>query len=114
MKYFILFFIFLLLLSGSFLMGYYTAKFLEESKILKDDNYKDLLLRYAQFIKTEHPEYNTIKENGQPHNRQFVVEVRLFGERQGKGINRIKKEAEQQAAKEAIKRLNITPNFAGN
>ena len=90
------------------------GKFLEESKILKDDNYKDLLLRYAQFIKTEHPEYNTIKENGQPHNRQFVVEVRLFGERQGKGINRIKKEAEQQAAKEAIKRLNITPNFSGN
>lgn len=86
-------------------------KFLDESKILKDDNYKDLLLRYAQFIKTQHPEYNTIKEQGQPHNRQFVVEVRLFGERQGKGIAKIKKEAEQLAAKEAIKRLNITNSF---
>lgn len=89
-------------------------KFLDESKILKDDNYKDLLLRYAQFIKTDHPEYNTIKEHGQPHNRQFVVEVRLFGERQGKGINRIKKEAEQLAAKEAIKRLNITNHFVNH
>lgn len=88
------------------------SKFLTESKILKDDNYKDLLLRYAQFIKTPHPEYNTIKEHGQPHNRQFVVEVKLFGERQGKGIARIKKEAEQLAAKEAIKRLNITNDFA--
>lgn len=89
-------------------------KYLDESKILNDDNYKDLLLRYAQFIKTPHPEYNTINEYGQPHNKQFVVEVKLFGERQGKGIARIKKEAEQLAAKEAIKRLNITNSFSKN
>lgn len=87
-------------------------KYLDESKILNDDNYKDLLLRYAQFIKTPHPEYNTINEFGQPHNKKFVVEVKLFGERQGKGIARIKKEAEQIAAKQAIERLNITNSFA--
>lgn len=88
------------------------SKYLDESKILDDDNYKDLLLRYAQYIKTELPLYNTIKEVGQPHDRKFHVEVRLFNERQGKGIAKIKKEAEQLAAKEAIKRLGIRNDFS--
>lgn len=86
-------------------------KHLDESEILKDTNYKDLLLRYAQFHKIVLPIYNTIKEQGQPHNRQFVIEVVLFGDRQGKGIASIKKEAEQMAAMEAIKRLNISSDF---
>lgn len=86
-------------------------KYLDEKEILKDTNYKDLLLRYSQFLKITLPVYNTIKEQGQPHNRQFVIEVVLFGTRQGKGVASIKKEAEQLAAMEAIKRLNITSDF---
>jgi len=49
MKYFILFFIFLLLLSGSFLIGYYTAKFLEESKVCEISLKEGLDLLYKDF-----------------------------------------------------------------
>lgn len=87
------------------------SKYLKESVILKDDNYKDLLLRYAQFLKTAIPVYNTLQEHGQPHNRQFVIEVVMFGERQGRGVACIKREAEQLAALEAITRLNIPTVF---
>ena len=72
-------------------------KFLDESKILKDDNYKDLLLRYAQFSGVEHPEYNVINEEGKPNERIFTMEVRVFGERQGKGKSKKKKDAETES-----------------
>lgn len=86
-------------------------KHISEDTILRDENFKDLLLRYAQFIKTELPIYNIIKEQGQPHNKEFVIDVIVFGERQGKGRAKKIKDAEQIAAKEAIKRLGITDNF---
>lgn len=86
-------------------------KFFDDRLVSKNDNYKDILLRYSQYIKTPLPEYNVIKEIGQPHEREFLVEVRLFGERQGKGKGKTIKKAEQCAAKFAMERLNIEPNF---
>ena len=44
--------------------------------------------------------------------RIFTMEVRVFGERQGKGKSKKKKDAEQKAAQEAIKRLRITEDFS--
>jgi ribonuclease III len=86
-------------------------KFMDDSKIIRDDNYKDILLRYSQFQNIDLPEYNVISEEGKPHERSFTVEVILFGKRQGKGRAKIKKEAEQIAAQKAIERLNIIDNF---
>lgn len=86
-------------------------KYLNEEDLLKDDNYKDFLLRYAQFSNIDLPVYSIISEEGKPNERIFTVVVELFGKRQGKGKSKKKKDAEQLAAKDAIKRLNINTHF---
>lgn len=86
-------------------------KYFDDGLVAKNDNYKDILLRYSQYIKTSLPEYNVTKEYGPPHDREFLVEVKLFGKRQGKARGKKIKNAEQEAAREAIKRLEIDPNF---
>lgn len=81
--------------------------YFDERKMLRDENYKDILSRFAQSQSIELPVYSVIKEEGKPHEREFTVSVELFGKRQGKGKAKLKKEAEQMAAKDAIKRLNV-------
>ncbi len=49
--------------------------------------------------------YELIDENGPPHCREFVVQVRLNGVVVGNGVGTSKKRAEQAAAAEAIARL---------
>ena len=87
------------------------TKHFDENLITKNDNYKDILLRYSQYIKTDMPEYNVINEDGPPHRKEFTVEVKLFGKRQGKAKGSTIKKAEQLAASSAIKRLEIDPKF---
>lgn len=77
----------------------------------KNDNYKDIILRYSQSIKTELPVYNVIREDGPPHKKEFTVNIVLFGEEQGVGISKTIKKAEQIASKNAIKKLGIDPLF---
>ena len=43
-----------------------------------------------------------VSESGRDHNKHFVVEVHLNSNAKGKGGGRSKKEAEQQAAREAL------------
>ena len=47
-------------------------------------------------------EYVLVKESGPDHNKHFIVEVHLNSNVIGKGGGRSKKEAEQQAAREAL------------
>lgn len=51
------------------------------------------------------PEYKIVSETGPDHQKQFAVEVWIKGILSGRGIGRSKKEAEQRAAKEALKKL---------
>ncbi len=48
-------------------------------------------------------EYVLTGESGPDHDKHFTVEVQLDGNVVGKGGGRSKKEAEQQAAREALK-----------
>ena len=80
-------------------------------KLKLNDNYKDIILRYSQSIKIELPVYNVINEKGPPHDKEFTVEVVLFGKRQGVGISKTIKKAEQLASHQAMGILNIDPKF---
>ncbi|WP_199617895.1 ribonuclease III [Paenibacillus alkalitolerans] len=51
-------------------------------------------------------EYAVVEERGPANDRQFVIETRLNGKTWGSGVGRTKKEAEQEAAAEAIMRLD--------
>jgi ribonuclease-3 len=73
---------------------------LDFEEILIEDNYKDLLLRYAQHdkIKPTTPEYILIGTDGPPHNRSFTVAVTINGIKHCEGSGKSKKQAEQIAA----------------
>lgn len=84
--------------------------FLDDKFIKTDDNYKDILLRYTQGINPDSPPiYEILRETGKPNEKEFTVIVYLYGKIQGKGKASKKKEAEQRAAKFALKSLKIEP-----
>ncbi len=69
-------------------------------KPIKD--YKTTLQEIVQKNPGERLEYRLISESGPDHNKHFVSEVLLNSNSIGKGGGRSKKEAEQQAAREAL------------
>lgn len=79
-------------------------------KIVKTElykNYKSILLEYTQSIGSGMPVYKVVEETGPDHAKNFVIEVYINNEKMGVGQGSTKKVAEQEAAKQAIKALNI-------
>jgi ribonuclease-3 len=73
-----------------------------------DDNYKSRLLEYSQSQGTGVPRYSVVRQEGPDHDRTFVVEVTLTEGRKGRGTGKNKKEAEQAAAQDALRRLHAS------
>lgn len=73
---------------------------MSKPKAFKD--YKTSLQEIIQQNPEEHLEYVLTGESGPDHNKHFTVEVHLNSNVIGKGGGRSKKEAEQQAAREAL------------
>jgi ribonuclease III len=69
-----------------------------------DRDYKTLLQELASQEMRAMPEYR-IEDQGPDHEKEFTATVFLGGEPFGTGTGRSKKEAEQQAAEEAFRRL---------
>lgn len=82
---------------------YLQAEFVPE----RINNPKTLLQLYAQQIYRESPRYQVHHESKVDHERRFKASVSINGEIQGWGWGRNKKEAEQEAAKEALKNLHM-------
>jgi len=76
----------------------------------KDRNYKSLLLEHVQGQGMGHPIYRVLSEDGPDHAKTFHVEVLVNDKAIGSGVGRSKKQAEQQAAKEAAERLGLNSN----
>jgi ribonuclease-3 len=71
-----------------------------------DENHKSKFLEYSQAY-TEHiPEYYVVKEEGPEHHKLFTVEVHLAKHCLGIGKGKSKKQAEQEAAKNALQNLD--------
>ena len=87
--------------------GLIEGTFAEEIKSIDEDDllfhdYKTALQEAAQSKGLPLPEYNVVAEVGPDHDKRFVVEVKLGGmSAQGEGTS--KKEAQQQAAKHALR-----------
>lgn len=75
---------------------------IKNSKKKKINDYKTTLQEIIQKNPGEQLEYVLVDESGPDHNKHFVVEVHLNSNIIGKGGGRSKKEAEQQAAREAL------------
>ena len=64
------------------------------------NDYKTLIQEYVQTNKKS-LSYVIVNEYGEPHDKTFEVELIIDNIKYGKGIGKSKKEAEQQAAKDA-------------
>ena len=71
-------------------------------------NFKSVLLEHTQSEGQGHPRYLVNSAEGPDHRKVFTVEVIIGGEQMGIGRGRSKKEAQQMAAKEALKRLGVS------
>ena len=69
-------------------------------------DYKTQLQEVLQKFSDKEINYQVIKEKGPDHNKEFVVEVHHNGQAIGTGKGKSKKEAEQQAAKEALEKIH--------
>ncbi len=69
------------------------------------DNYKSILLEYAQARGWAQPSYRVVEEEGPPHARMFTTEVVVESQPSGRGRAGSKKMAEQKAAKQALEKL---------
>ena len=68
-------------------------------------DYKSALQERVQATGNPLPEYTVIGETGPDHHKQFHVEVRVGGNPIAEGVGRSKKEAEQEAARNALQKL---------
>jgi ribonuclease III len=73
-----------------------------------DRDYKTILQELASQEIRSMPEYR-LDEQGPDHEKEFTATVYLAGEPLGTGMGRSKKEAEQQAARQAFERLTTRP-----
>lgn len=69
------------------------------------ENYKSLLLEWAQARQLPIPTYEVIAEKGPGHDKTFEVKAVVDGKDCGRGTGKSKKRAEQQAAKRALRML---------
>lgn len=80
----------------------FTLPLLQESRPKAFKDYKTALQEIVQKNPEEILEYVLTGESGPDHDKHFTVEVHLNNNVIGKGGGRSKKEAEQQAAREAL------------
>ena len=68
-------------------------------------DYKTTLQELIQKNSNARPEYYVVAEEGPDHSKEFTVEVRFYDRRLGRGKGSSKKEAQQEAARDALENI---------
>lgn len=84
-------------------MNHYIFPMIEKGEIISFQDYKSLLQELVQTSKKS-LEYHIVHEEGPAHNRMFTAEVVIDDIVYGRGMAHSKKEAEMEAAKDALKK----------
>jgi ribonuclease-3 len=79
---------------------------MESGSTGKLQDYKSQLQERVQQTDIGGVAYRLVEEQGPAHAKKFISEVSIGGKSMGSGSGRTKKESEQQAASEALRRLN--------
>lgn len=87
---------------------------LQEENILEDRNFKSILMETVQAEGKQPPVYEVLDESGPSHDKTFVVGVFVDQVLLAKGIGKSKKEAEQDAARNALNYLSLKENEVEN
>jgi ribonuclease-3 len=91
----------------SFIQNLFEKEIKKVAKGTYIKDYKTILQEIIQKQELERPQYYVINENGPEHNKTFQVDVKLKDKSLGQGTGLSKKEAEQEAAKIALEKMNI-------
>ncbi len=89
----------------TFVLRFITAA--QDEAIEINTDYKTKLQEVIQKNPEERIEYATIGETGPDHDKRFIVAVKLNSNIIGEGTGRSKKQAEQLAAKEALRLMGL-------
>jgi ribonuclease-3 len=100
-------------------------KLMADSKQILEDrnhiNYKSMLQEHIQSEKKIHPQYRVTSEDGPDHEKVFTVDVMVGKKVLGRGKGKNKKQAQQEAARVALRSLDLLParnetngTFVGN
>ena len=90
---------------GEFVLSFVVTELSKiENELLPLQDYKTLLQQYVQQMPGEELRYETIRETGPDNAKTFTVRVLINSNDFGTGSGSSKKEAEQRAAAEALKR----------
>lgn len=90
-----------------FIHSHIVAGFEKEIIAIDMVNYKSILQEYSQAKYQSTPIYQQISESGPDHQKIFTMDVYVNNEMLGTGIGPNKKEAQQKAAYNACKNLNL-------
>ena len=90
-----------------FVLKHWKLHIEEADKNCEKDNFKAVLQEYSQGNKQGLPMYKTITESGPDHNKQFEVGVFLNNNEIARGKGKTKKDASQDAAKNALRTMKI-------
>ena len=82
---------------------YSNPEMIDMNSVMVDDNYKDRLMRHCQQIKIDLPQYPIESHDGGVFNVSVIVDNKTIS----RGSARNKKQAEQNAAQEAIRILKL-------
>ena len=89
----------------------FVLRFIKPALRHKEDisfkDYKTILQEVIQQNREEKLQYVLTGEKGPDHEKSFEVELRLNSNVIGHGVGKSKKEAEQQAAKEALELMGV-------
>lgn len=89
-----------------FVHKYVIQPFEEDDSFIADTNYKGQLLEYTHAERLPHPNYIVVKEEGPSNNKTFIIDAYIGDQFVGRGVGKNKKQAEQNASKEALLKLN--------
>ncbi|RKN86556.1 ribonuclease III [Paenibacillus ginsengarvi] len=81
--------------------------YLAKDAMLQAGDFKTKLQEYTQQRGMGTVEYRIVEERGPAHDREFVSEVWMGDSKLGTGTGRSKKDAEQQAASQALGQLRV-------
>ncbi|MBI3292285.1 MAG: ribonuclease III [Elusimicrobia bacterium] len=81
----------------------FILKWLRKKRRFVETDHKSRLQELIQRREKTPPEYRLLREVGPDHDKTFEIEVRVHRQRLGRGIGKSKKEAEQSAARDALR-----------
>ena len=99
-----------LVVARQFLITLYQM-YIDFTQLMKEENYKDQLMRFCQANGWPLPEYEVLATHQHHPKSVFEVVVKVQQDATGTGRGHTKKAAQQEAAKSALRTLGVPPNY---